>query len=614
MFGFGRRRRRRFDDEKRGFFGRIWRFLGPVLILGVVAGAIELSLLWFVFSDSEEMPDSDRLVLQIDLTDGLRQPGAASPLDILDPQPPSLGAALDLLKKARRDPRVKGVLVRMGSGRLSFVEAQELGDAVARLRDEGRFAVAYAPSFGDGLPANAEYALAAGFDEIWVQRLGSVGVAGFRIETPFARGALDSIGIEPQFLRRGQYKSAPESYTASEMSPAHREMMEGLVADLTDQLVAAVAKGRGMTQAEARAAVIAGPYLAEDALKARLIDRIGYADEAEQAALERAGDGAALVDADPYEFDDGEGFLESWFGDEPEPTTIAVIRGTGAIMPGDGGSSFLEGPSIGADSMARAFDQAMEDEDVKAIVFRIDSPGGSVTASEIVRRAANRAQAAGKPIIVTMGRYAASGGYWVSMDADVIVAQPATLTGSIGVYGGKMASRRLWEKLGVGWSVVSGSDGTELWSTLDPYTPRSRAWMERNLDAIYDAFVSGVARGRGMPRADAEAAAQGRIWTGAQAKALGLVDALGGYEEAYRQTRLKLGLAEDASLTLREFPRASSRFGRLMQGLGLARVFAPEMKAEAAALRDLQAALAELRPILAPPQGELVMPPIGEIR
>jgi protease-4 len=518
----------------------------------IVVGAVA-SLVWRYWPDRPSLP------AQFVLTADWRQPIAeeAGPPDLLDFRltlSPTVSEVVLALDAAGKDPRVKGLVARLDGTRHGFAVAQELRDAVRRFRASGRFAIAYADSFGELGPGNEGYYLATAFDEIHLQPVGLVGLTGLMAEVPLAQGLLANLGIELEVAKREEYKTALESFTQSELTPANREMLNGLLDDLGRQLVAGIADGRELDPAEVQRLIDRGPLTGEEALAGRLIDRIAHEDEILADARARAGD------ADTIE-------LADYAAQRPSGAAaakVALVRAAGLIRRGEDGV----GLEIAADDLADTLSDAADDEAIRAVLLRIDSGGGSAVASETVARGVRRVRAAGKPVIVSMGNAAASGGYWIAMDATRIVAQPATLTGSIGVLAGKPTLEGVWEKLGVNWAQIPRGTNAAIWSVNQPYSPQARARVEAILDAIYGSFKEGVARGRSLPPEKVEAVAKGRVWTGEQAKGLGLVDEVGGLDAALAAVRRELRLPEQAELDVELLPYPSNPLLKALDWLG----------------------------------------------
>ncbi|HET6521868.1 MAG TPA: signal peptide peptidase SppA [Geminicoccaceae bacterium] len=525
--------------------------LGLLLVAGAVAAAVYLA------RAQPEMPE--RVVLTLDLRDAPSEVASADPLARIGLRHRlSQSEILLTLNRAARDPRVAGLYARLDGDGPGLAQIQELRDAVAALREQGKFALAFADSFGELGPGTSGYYLATAFDEVHLQPLGFLGLIGLRIETPLARELLDELGVAFDLETRGEYKSLAETFTRSDLSPAHREMLESLADDVAAQLARGIAAGRGKGEAEVRALIDDGPYVADEALANGLVDALSYRDDVADAALARAGAGATLLSLADY--------ADRLEPEEAEPgATVALVYGAGRIVRGDGdGAPPIGGLLMGADTVADALRGAIDDPGIEAILLRIDSGGGSAVASEAIGRQVRRAVAAGKPVVVSMGNAAASGGYWIAMGASHIVAAPATLTGSIGVVAGKPVLDRLWDRLGVSWGTVQRGANASMFSLNEPYDPAGRARLQAFLDATYGAFVAGVAEGRDMPEAAVHEIARGRVWTGERALELGLVDELGGLPRAVEVTREILGLDPDAPLALRVFPPPRGPFEQLL--------------------------------------------------
>jgi protease-4 len=544
-------------------------------------------------------------VLELDFADRIveQAPPAIQSLFIVPPL--TVRDVVDALTAASDDPRVTALVARVGDARLGLASLQEIRDAVTRLRKAGKRTIALAETFGEFGPGNGAYYLATAFDEIYLQPSGDLGLTGLSTETPFIRGALDKLGVKPRLDHRGQYKSAMNMFTETDYTPAHREASERVLESQFAQILRGIAEGRALPEATVRALVTKAPLTSADALQAKLVDELAYRDQvweqfrgADGELPSRLSLGQYLARAAPAE--DGE--------------TVALIYGVGSVHRGRSGWGTLSGePTMGADTVTAAFRAAVEDDDVRAILFRVDSPGGSYIASDTIWREVLRARRLGKPVVASMGDVAGSGGYFVAMGADRIVAQPGTITGSIGVLAGKLVTTDFWRRLGVEWGELGTGPNADMWTTTEDYSPAQWARLEGFLDRIYADFVDKAAEGRGLPRAKIQDVAQGRIWTGEDAKARGLVDALGGFPEALRLVRELAGLAPDAAVHLEVFPRPKPPLERVLARVlnrpddegGDAAVATPleSIRAELTRLPRVQALLGFLdRP------GALVMP------
>jgi protease IV len=525
------------------------------------------------------------LVLALDLSVPVTDEPAPSPLARLTTtRGPDLREVVEAITAAADDAHIRALVVRVDAPAASWAHAEELRAAVSAFRRAGKRAVASAQTFGEAGDGTLAYYVATSFDEIHLQPTGEVGITGPAVEVPFVAGLLDKLDVTAQVDHRHEYKSASNLLTEREFTEPHREAADRIIASQHEQLVDAIALGRGLTGEEAAAVVDRGPRHAEEALRSGLVDRLTYRDETVADVKERAGDGARLVTLKAYRTVLRRRQLLA--GMPPRrPTRVALIHGHGAIHVGVSRRSPM-GARMGSDTVVQGFQQAITDKRVRAILFRVDSPGGSGVASDAVRRAVERAREAGKPVIVSMGSVAGSGGYWVSMDADRIIASPGTLTGSIGVVVGKLVTRGLKERLGITTDEAHRGGFALMFSTNREFTSQQWDRVQSLLDRFYDEFVGKVAQARGMSREQVHEVARGRVWTGADAAANGLVDELGGYTEAWAAVRRRLELDSRAPLTVRSLPRQSP-----LERLGLRQPEFEEARALiAAAGRELRAA------------------------
>ena len=467
----------------------------------------------------------------------------------------TLRDTLEAIHKASRDTRVNGLLLSIDGPEIGFATAQELRDAVRSFRDTGKWAVAYMETAGEFSPGNRDYYLAAGCDAIWLAPSGDINLTGMRWEVPFIRGTLDKLGVYPDFDHIGRYKNAMNSLTHTRMDEAHREAMDKLADSLYGQLVGGIARGRGMTDAEVATLIDQGPFMGPRALEMKLVDNLGYRDEMEDHLKETNGGQLPLVKVKDY--------LRSgrYYDHGPK---LALITGVGTVTRGDSyDDPFIGGQSMGSNTIAGAIRDAREDASVKAIVFRVNSPGGSYVASDLIWREVSRTRGV-KPIVVSMSDVAASGGYFVSIQADRIIAQPATLTASIGVLAGKMVTSGFWNTVGVTSDAVQRGRHATFYSSEMRYAPEERAIFQSQLKRIYGDFVGKVAEGRGKTVAEIDVIAQGRVWTGEDAVRLGLVDELGGLDVAIRRAQELAGLDPRKGTRLVVFPAPKSMLQRIM--------------------------------------------------
>lgn len=498
-------------------------------------------------------------VLELDLLAAPPETAAFDPLAMISGgRPLLLRHAVDAIYRAAEDPRVSGLIARVQIPAAPAGPVQELREAVAAFT-AAKPSLAWAETY----PGTLSYYLASAFGEVWMQPSGTVGLVGFATHPMFLRGALDKAGVEAQFVARGEYKSAANRYTQEKYTDAHREADARLVESLHSQVWQAVAQSRALDVAEIDALADRAPLLRDDAVAAKLIDRIGFRDEAYARIAE-------IVGAEP-EKEPPRLYLSRYArahrpnmpapkvpGRKAKPK-IAVVTIEGLIVSGRGGPSVLPfgGGNAGGDTIAAGLREAAADHDVAAVVLRVDSRGGTVNGSETIWREVARVRGDGKPVVASLGAVAASGGYYVAMAADAIVANPGTITGSIGVVTGKLVARGLKDRLGVSSDVVRSNANADAWSVDLPFTSEQQAQVEAEADLCYDDFVKRVAEGRSLPVDDVEAVARGRVWTGADALDRHLVDEIGGLRAAIRRAKILAGLDADEEAEIVNYPRAS---------------------------------------------------------
>ena len=493
------------------------------------------------------------LILELDLTDGISEGPVSDPLSaIMSRRRARLQDIIEGLRRAHRDNRVRALVVKVGGGRIGLARMQELREAIGAFRESGKLTVAWSETFGEFTHGNVPYYLATAFDRIYLQPSGSVGLTGVAVEQLFLHDALAKAGVAFQSAKRYEYKSAADNLTERGFTEPAREAAERLAESVAEQIIAAIAERRGKTAEQARALLDRGPFLAEDALAEGLVDALAYRDEVYAEVRKEAGPDAILQYVARYQRSH---VLAQRAKKLPNPRErfVAVIYATGPIRQGRSGRSPLSGGSMGSDTVAAALRSATSDERVRAVLLRVNSPGGSAVASDTIWREVVRTRAAGKPVVVSMGDVAASGGYYISMAADVIVAQPGTLTGSIGVITGKPVFEEAFERIGITTDSVSVGQGATMFAPTHPFSEDEWQRINHWLDAIYRDFTEKVASGRRMAVEQVHEIARGRVWTGADAARNGLVDELGGMSAAAGIARRRAGLPADAPL--RAYPR-----------------------------------------------------------
>ena len=537
---------------------RPWKFALAFFAVGAVILVTAFGVL--VWAGWREARVPRRTVLELDLTSPLLEQRPESPFGALVfDKRMRLRDVVEALHAAAADDKVVALVARVSPEGLGLAGIEEVRDAVAAFGAAGKPTIAWTDTFGEVTPANGAYYLATAFDQIYIQPSGDVGLTGLELTSLFLRGTLDKIGVQPQFSQRHEYKNAPNTFTDTGFTPAHRESMDALAGSIFDHMVAEISKARRVSPEQLRAAIDQGPLLGDEALRAKLVDGLLYRDEV-YARVERLG---------------GKGgkprllYLRKYWDRIEHPwsrgdKTIALVYGVGDVMRGKSHSDPLLGTvTMGSDTVAAALRAASEAPDVAAIVLRVDSPGGSYVASDTIWREVVRARKRGKPVIATFGDVAASGGYFVAMAADKIVAHPGTITGSIGVYGGKLVTHDLFGKLGITFDQVQRGDHADMWSGIEPMDDDEWAKFNGWLDRVYADFTKKAADGRHLPLARLQELAKGRVWSGIDAKEKGLVDELGGYETALRLAKQAAHLAPDAEVEVREYPRPRNPFDEI---------------------------------------------------
>ncbi|MGF1630731.1 MAG: signal peptide peptidase SppA [Kiloniellaceae bacterium] len=531
--------------------------VGFLLLAGILAVVLVVPSLDRFRPATAEV--SENTVLVLDLSDGLIERRPDNPLARA-----SQGGALVLrdavtaLDAAGRDDRVKGLVVRAGWGSPGLAQMQELREAVAGFRAQGKPVIAFAETFGEAGNGTLHYFLASAAGEIWMQPSGDLDITGFSLQQPFLKPLLTDLGVHAQVGQREEFKGAMSFLTEDSMPEPQRRNLQRYLDSALTQIATAVAESRNLEAGAVRALIDRAPYRGAQAVQLGLVDRLGYWDEVEATVDATAGDDAGWLSLSDYQ--------RAAPGPGDDAPVLALVQGEGPILLAESENDpFFGRVTMGAVDVAGALAAAIDDPDVAAIVFRVDSPGGSYVGSDTVWREVQRARELGKPVIVSMGNLAASGGYFVSAAAEKIVAQPGTLTGSIGVVSGKVSLRELWDDVGVNWDGVQAGQRAAMWSPNAPFSRDEWDWLQQTLDTTYADFTGKVAAGRGMTREAVLAVAKGQIWSGADAREAGLVDALGGYRRAIELAKDAAGLPADRDVQLRPFPAARHPFAALLE-------------------------------------------------
>jgi len=527
---------------RRGF-AILFTLLGIAFFISIVGFAI----LYFMFGREPSVPSNATLVLRVggDLNE-------VAPADVVGylrgVRTPTVRSIVDNLRKAKADGRVRAVMLKPTGFESPFWgKVQEIREAVIDFKKSGKPVYAYLEYGGD-----REYYLATAADKIYLMPASPLNLTGVATYELFLRGTLDKIGAYPDLHHIGEYKTAVNTFTEKGYTPAHKEMDQSLNRDLYEQIVRGIADGRRKNEADVQHLFDDGPFLPEDALRAGLIDDVAYEDQVDEKL--RAGEQRRQIDTDDYTR-----ISLTSVGLNRGPR-IAVIYAAGAITGGRGGFDPLNGAVVGADTFIEYIRQARRDSSVRAIVIRIDSPGGSATASDAIWRELTIAknERADRPLVASMSDLAASGGYYIAMPAQVIVAQPSTLTGSIGIFGGKVVTGGVYDKLGARIESTSIGKNAEINSPARPFNPGELKKLQEQLQAFYDQFVEKAAESRHSTPEQIDALAQGRVWTGRQAKQNHLVDELGGLDRAIAIAKQRAKIPAENEVELVIYPPRKS--------------------------------------------------------
>jgi protease IV len=533
------------------------RVVFGLIVLAVLVSVGGLLVMYFAVGRQPKISGNSTLILRLDddlhevPTDGIAQLLEGS-------QPSGLRAVLENLRKAKADSRVKAVVVMPSGLKAPFwAKVQEVHDAILDFRKSGKLAIAYLEFAGE-----REYFIASACDRIILMPSASLDLNGLATYEVFLRGTLDKLGLYPDFVHIGAYKTAYNAFTEKGFTPAHREATESMTRDLYDQLVRGIGEGRKKTEAEVRALIDQGPFLPDEALRVGLVDELAYADQVDDR-VKIPGGRISRLESDEYSR-----ISAASLGINKGPR-IAVIYASGVIASGKGGYDPLMGGVLGSDTLIGHIREARKDPAVRAIVLRIDSPGGSAIASDAIWRelVITRDEKRDRPLVVSMSDLAASGGYWIALAAPYIVAQPATLTGSIGVVTGKLVTGGAYGKLGANIESVSHGKFAELASPARPFSDEERNKILSLMTETYDQFVEKAAEARHMKPEKIDAIAQGRVWTGRQAKANGLVDELGGLDRAIAAAKRRAKIPATSDVEIVVYPPRKTIFDVLSKGL-----------------------------------------------
>ncbi|WIM13059.1 S49 family peptidase [Enhydrobacter sp.] len=525
--------------------------IGAITLLGI--GAM---VLLFVRGPLAVKPLPDSMVLSLDLRRLPPETVSSGVLGGLWSDSRDMVDTLQALWHAADDPHVAGLYVEIGDEDAGLARVQELREAIQRFRSKGKFAIGFAESLGSDSDHFADYYLAAALDRIWLQPSGGFGVAGLAIETPFLKGGLDKLGIRVEGGKRYEYKSAPDTFTQADMTAPARENLQQLIDGLYGRFIEDVSRDRRIPPAKLRQLIDSAPLDSERARTEGLVDKIGYRADAMDDVWQHAGSTRDLVTLSDYA--NGQ--------DRPDVPrdVVALVRVSGTIVSGTNANDPLgDDLRAASDDIVDALDSAAQSKEVKAIVLRIDSPGGTYPAADAVADGVGRARSAGKPVIASMGDVAASGGYLAAVRANAIVAEPTTITGSIGVFGIWPVATDLLATLGIKVDRLRVGANAGMYSPFHVPTPAQQVAIGRELDSVYADFTRQVADARGLDAARLDAAARGRVFTGIEAKRAGLIDELGGLDVALRTAKAKAGIDASKPIELRPFPAESNTLQRI---------------------------------------------------
>jgi protease-4 len=567
------------STHKKSLASRVWYVIREALKRTcIVIGAIVLvSVTISVFSTTailkgqKKLPGQMVLLWPIEgsLSEAPDEPAFDHPLKISLASRQTVRQIINSIDRAKDDNRVKALVVSLRSGGISLSHVEELRRAIKRFRESGKPTVFFTTDFTKGI---GSYYLASAFEEIWMQPVGTLMLSGISLEEPYISGMLEKLGISAKFFRREKYKTVYEWVTNSNISSPQKKMMTELVNSLGRSILDGIGNSRDIAPLRLKSYVDMGLLTDDEALEYGFVDRLGYGDILVNELREEITGDPESKDIAFVRISDYGKISPVMAGgsvreNKPE---VALIYINGIIMPDDSASSspMMQGGVASAREISSAIKQASDYENIKAIVLRVNSPGGSPTASETIRWSIDRARLQGKPVYVSMGPVAASGGYWVSAPADRIFASPSTLTGSIGVVSGKLILSEMWKKINVNWEGVSWGEKAGMWSMNSPFSEEESGRVNAMMDAIYSDFIKVVSDGRGMTREKVEEVAGGYVWTGGRALEAGLVDELGGLDKTMDYVAGTMNLADGSDLSVRILPKPKSPAERLLELIG----------------------------------------------
>lgn len=545
------------------FLGKIilYFFKNMIMIFGVLTALLLIAVLVGFMGGRKDIPHLIKpdTLLVLDLSGGITESADQGILSsyISNSSANNLINVIDLLEHASKEDNIKGLLVNLSTEDITMAQAQELKQAINRFHSKGKSTAIFSDSFGEMGGGNVAYYLATSFDKIWLQPSGQVSLVGFSADVPFFKGIFDKVGVTPRFSKRKDYKTAPESFTETTMSAAHKESMTYLISGLSEQLISDVSIARKIPADQIPSLINQAPFSADSAKKEKLVDEVAYWDEAKAKTLASIAEKAHVLNALDY---------------TPKPDKIAHEAKKVAVIYLDGqisrGSSDTDMNAITSIDSGQTLQEAIDDKSIDGIILRIDSPGGSYVAADSLWRILIQAHEKKKPIVASIASVAASGGYFLAMGADKIIIPPAAFTGSIGVFSGKFVASDLFGKVGLSVDTISVGENANLFSPTRDFTPQQWTKFNQTLDEIYADFTHKVATSRKLNPAKVEELAQGKVWLGRDAVKNGLADAEGGFYDSVNAMRGLLAVTEDEKLNTFIYPAPKSTVERIFSFFG----------------------------------------------
>ncbi|MBE9164615.1 MULTISPECIES: signal peptide peptidase SppA [Microcoleaceae] len=587
-------------------------FLGLLLLGGVGLGGLVLLIAVAASSSKDSGPQvKDKSVMVLDLSLNItdskpnRSTSAAIQGVLSDDSGDAvtLRTVLDAIESAKKDPKIVGIYLEGSSDSSSsgFANLKEVRSALQRFRDAKKPIIAYEMDWNE-----RDYYLGSVANTIAINPYGSLEINGFSSQAMFWTGALEKYGVGVQVTRVGKYKSAVEPFLLKQMSPENRQQTQKLLGDIWGEYLKTIGPSRQLTVPQLQAvADNGGTLMADEALKGKLVDKVVYFDEIATELKKLTGTDAEDKSFKQISLKNYARVAESKNSTRADKKNqIAILYAEGEIVDGDGGPT-----QVGGDRIARELRKIRENNDVKAVVLRVNSPGGSATAAEVIGREV-ALTGKKKPVIVSMGNLAASGGYWISMGSNKIFAEASTITGSIGVFGMLFNVEKLAANNGVTWDVVKTARFADSKTISRPKTPQELANIQRVVDRIYDRFITKVADSRKLPKNKVQEIAQGRVWSGTAAKQLGLVDEIGGLEDAIKAAAKQAKLGDNWQLE--EYPKNRTLEERILERLSGIHVLEPAAKLDplTAEVKKMQDELAVVKS-MNDPQGVYVRLPFN---